>query len=157
MNSYDTLKGPSQFKSTPAASAVQPSSQQLQYFNELPSTINPLFGMFSPTDQNTMLASTLAALTSSSSGMISPATALASVFGQDVLGAIGGLDLSKSAFNSSQQLVTNTMTAPTNSSVTNTKSPETQRKIALAEEPDTKPKGGKIEDIIKRIRDKKSS
>ena len=104
-----------------------------------------------------MLASTLAALTSSSSGMISPATALASVFGQDVLGAIGGLDLSKSAFNSSQQLVTNTMTAPTKSSVTNTKSPEAQRKIALAEEPDTKPKGGKIEDIIKRIRDKKNS
>ena len=102
-----------------------------------------------------MLASTLAALTSSSSGMISPATALASVFGQDVLGAIGGLDLSKSAFNSSQQLVTNTMTVPTKSSVTNTKSPEA--KIALAEEPDTKPKGGKIEDIIKRIRDKKNS
>ena len=104
-----------------------------------------------------MLASTLAALTSSSSGMISPATALASVFGQDVLGAIGGLDLSKSAFNSSKQLVTNTLTAPTKSSVTNTKSPEAQRKIALAEEPDTKPKGGKIEDIIKRIRDKKNS
>ena len=113
--------------------------------------------MFSPTDQNTMLASTLAALTSSSSGMISPATALASVFGQDVLGAIGGLDLSKSAFNSSQQLLTNTMIVPTNSSVTNTKSPDAIPKIALVEGPDTKPKGGKIEDIIKRIRDKKSS
>ena len=49
------------------------------------------------------------------------------------------------------------MTAPTKSSVTNTKSPEALRKIALAEGPDTKPKGGKIEDIIKRIRDKKNS
>lgn len=97
-----------------------------------------------------MLASTLAALTASNSGAISPTSALASVFGHNIL---GGLNLSNSSFLNKEQRP-RMVPISTNNSIS---SNELLSMNAAMEKPEQKPKGCKIEDIIKRIRDKKNS
>ena len=54
-------------------------------------------------EKNNMLASTLAAITASTSGGLSAASAFASVFGQDILGTINRANSSKTALNLSKK------------------------------------------------------
>jgi len=146
------LAGSSSYNTTAADSAVQPNATQLYKSPNQFSSISPnVFGVLSNTEKNSVLASTLAALTSSNSGGISPASALASVFGHDVL---GGLNFSSSAFQLTKEQPQSMKPIHTKNSITSNEHIPITSPI---ERNDQKPKGGKIEDIIKRIRDKKNS
>ena len=150
------LAGPSSYNNTAADSAVQFDAPQLyNNANQFPSISPNLFGALTNSEKNSMLASTLAAFTVSTSGSLSPDSALASVFGQELLGNLGGMNLSTSGLHSTKKKSPSVLpvTDINNRSSRN----ESLHNSIPHEQPGRKSKGGKIEDIIKRIRDKKNN
>ena len=147
-----TLAGPSSHITTTADSAVQLHTQQLYpNSNHFPSIHNDFFGVLTNSEKNNMLASTLAAITASTSGGLSAASAFASVFGQDLLGNIDRSKSTNTALNLSKEYSRNVLPSTSNYSPKN----ESLNESSSIEKTEKKPKGGKIEDIIKKIRDKK--
>ena len=150
----NTLAGPSSHFTTTADSAVQLHTQQLYpNSNHFPSINNDFFGVLTNSEKNNMLASTLAAITASTSGGLSAASAFASVFGQDLLGNIDRTKSSKMALNLTKEYSGTLLPNPSSYSPGN----ESLNESSSMEKTEKKPKGGKIEDIIKRIRDKKKN
>ena len=147
-----TLAGPSSYNTTAADLAVQRNIPQLYNTTSEFSRINTnsLSGL-STTEKNNMLVSTLAAITASTSAGMSPASALASVFGHDRLGNIGGLGLATSQFQLTNEQPASLLPVTTPNSVA--ENTPLHRDVSLGR---PERKGGKIEDIIKRIRDKKT-
>ena len=150
----NSLAGPSSHSTNTADSALQLQTQQLyNSSNHFPSINSDFFGHLTNSEKNNMLASTLAAITASTSGGLSAASAFASVFGQDILGTMNGANSTKSPTNLSKGYSA-TLTPNLSSYSHDT---ESLNQPSSSDKADQKPKGGKIEDIIKRIRDKKTN
>ena len=148
----NSLAGPSSHFTNTADSAVQLQTQQLyNKSNHFSSMNSDFFGHLTSSEKNSMLASTLAAITASTSGGLSAASAFASVFGQDILGTINKANAPKTPLNLSKGYSASMI--PNISS----HSPGNESLNQSSSMLDQKPKGGKIEDIIKRIRNKKSN
>ena len=156
MRGVNRLAGPSSYNKTAADSAVQFDTPQLyNNANQFPSISPNLFGALTNSEKNSMLASTLAAFSVSTSGTLSPDSAIASVFGQELLGNLGGINLSSSALHSTNDKSPTVLPA---TDVNNRSSRNESLNTSVSiEQSGRKPKGGKIEDIIKRIRDKKNN
>lgn len=151
------LAGPSSYHKTAADLAVQFDAPQLyNNANQFPSISPNLFGALTNSEKNSMLASTLAAFSVSTSESLSPDSALASVFGQELLGNLGGMNFSSSALHSTKEKSPNVLSITDINSISSRD--ESQHNSDPIEQPGRKPKGGKgLEDIIKRIRDKKNN
>ena len=152
--SSKTLAGLSSYNKLAADSAVQCSASHLYNNTNEFARINPnSFAILSTVEQNNVLASTLAAISASTSTGMCTTSALASIFSHGGIGNIGGLDLSSGQFHISPEpsaslfpsLLTNSIAGniPFQNNVP-------QKRL------ERKGRGGKIEDIIKRIRDKKA-
>lgn len=144
------MAGPSSYNTIAADSAVQ---LNLPLYNSNTGIINTnsnLLSGLSTSERNNMLASTLAAITASTSAGMPSASALVSVFGAGVLGSIG-LDPGSLYHQSSKEPTVNRMPLTSNAVTEN----KVSHKNVREGRQERKGKGGKIEDIIKRIRDKK--
>lgn len=155
----NSLAGPSSHSTNTADSAVRLHTQQLYNTSSpFPLMNSDFFGGLTNSEKNNMPVSTLAAITASTSGGLSAASAFASVFGQDILGTINRANSSKTALNLSKGYSPNIPSMETliPRSTSHSTIDESLNKSFSVEKTERKPKGGKIEDIIKRIRDKKT-
>ena len=144
------LAGPSSDNTTATDSAVQINLPLYNTNTGIINTNSNLLSGWSTSERNNMLASTLAAITASTSADMSSASALVSVFGAGVLESIGLYP--GSLYDQSSKVQTVSRTPHTSNALTDNKFAQ---KNVRERRQERKDKGGKIEDIIKRIRDKK--
>ena len=143
------LAGPSSDNTIAADSAVQINLPLYNTNTGIINTNSNLLSGWSTSERNNMLASTLAAISASTSANMSSASALVSVFGAGVLESIG---LYPGSFYDQSSKETVSRAPHTSNALTENKFGQKNVRESRQERKD---KGGKIEDIIKRIRDKK--